>query len=84
MAETLKCPNCGSEVDSVEKNCSKCNVYIRSELEILRDIDAAMKSLTVLKDINASLKVIKGIAIWWLILSILSVIAALLYILSRL
>jgi hypothetical protein len=39
----------------------KCNVYIRSELECLRAIDA-------------SLKTIKGIAIWWLILSILAVI----------
>jgi uncharacterized membrane protein len=71
VAETVKCPVCGSEGESTAKNCTKCNVYIRSELECLRGIDA-------------SIKTIKGIAIWWLILSILSVIAALLYVLSRL
>jgi hypothetical protein len=81
MAETLKCPTCNSDLDSVTRSCTKCNLYVRSELEILRDMDAALKNLKVLAEINASLKTIKGIALWWLILSILG---ALLYVLSRL
>ena len=73
MAETLKCPDCGSEVEYSARTCTKCNVYIRSELEILRDIDTSLKALNILKEIDASLKTIKSIAIWWLILSILAV-----------
>ena len=70
MAETLKCPACGTENEVNAKECSKCPAFLKSDLECLRSIDR-------------SLGTIKGIAIWWLILSILSVIAAFFYAATR-
>jgi uncharacterized membrane protein YvbJ len=73
MAETLKCPLCGSEGQFTASQCTKCSVYIRSELDILRDVDVSLKT------VNASLKVIKDIVICWLILSLFAVAVAFIY-----
>jgi uncharacterized membrane protein YvbJ len=84
MAETIKCPACGSEVESAATNCTKCNIYIRNELETLRDIEASTSKVAkVLNSVDASLKTIKGIVLWWLILSILAVLATLAYVISK-
>ena len=77
MDEIVKCPACGSEGESTAQNCTKCKVYIRSELECIRDIDASLKR------VDASLKTITNIAVWWLILSILGVIIGVIYGLSQ-
>ena len=80
MSERLRCPDCGSEVDSATRNCAKCKVYIRSELELLRIIETTLKPIA---DIDASLKTIKNIAVWWLILSIIGAAIFVLYVLTQ-
>jgi hypothetical protein len=67
MAEIVKCPACGSEGESAAGYCTKCKVYIRSELQCLNEI-------------NASLRTIKNIVVGWVLLSALIGIA---YIVAR-
>jgi hypothetical protein len=59
MAETLKCPSCGAEVELDARKCGKCQRYLKSELECLRSIDA-------------SVGIMKRILIWWLVVSFLA------------
>jgi ribosomal protein L40E len=74
MAETepivpmkiARCIACGYDNDVRATECARCGARLRSEVECLRMIDA-------------SLRTIKRIAIWWLILSILSVLAGLVW-----
>lgn len=42
MAETLKCPNCGAEIDPDARKCGKCRYYLKSELECMRSIDRSV------------------------------------------
>lgn len=72
LVETAKCPRCGQLNPVTAKACfaNACRAPLKSELECLRTIDG-------------SLRTIKGIAIWWLILSIAGVIVGLLYSFSR-
>jgi hypothetical protein len=69
MAEILlKCPFCGMENDATATKCENatCRNYLKSELECLRAIDV-------------SLRTVKRISIYWLILSIIGVLAGLLW-----
>jgi uncharacterized paraquat-inducible protein A len=61
-AESTRCPFCGCDNDLEAVTCAKCGRYLKSELECLRAIDLSLTTL-------------KRIAIWWLILSILAVLA---------
>ncbi|HLY20732.1 MAG TPA: hypothetical protein VKR61_26070 [Bryobacteraceae bacterium] len=56
MVETLECPGCGAETAPDARKCGKCGRYLKSELECLRSIDAAVG-------------IIKRILIWWLVVS---------------
>jgi hypothetical protein len=56
MAETLKCPSCGAETEPDARKCGKCRYNLKSELECLRSIDAAVG-------------IMKRILIWWLVVS---------------
>ena len=71
MAETVKCPRCGAANDPAARECSSsyCGFYLKSAIETLWSIDGTLKT-------------IKGIAIWWLILSILGVAGAVIYVVS--
>jgi predicted amidophosphoribosyltransferase len=73
MAETTKCPKCGAENESAGRICAKCAAYIPSTAIAEAEARRAKLTLDYLRDIDASLKTIKHIAVWWLILSILSV-----------
>jgi uncharacterized membrane protein YvbJ len=86
MAETVKCPNCGSEGEATGKSCTKCAAYIpaASVAEEELEEEELDPTLDCLRSIDTSLKTIKSIALWWLILSILGVIGLLVYILNRL
>jgi predicted amidophosphoribosyltransferase len=68
MAETLKCPSCGAETEPNTRKCGKCQLYLKSELECLRSIDA-------------SVGIMKRILIWWLVASFLG---AVVYLVTRL
>jgi hypothetical protein len=68
MADTLKCPSCGAETESGARKCGKCQYYLKSELECLRSIDAAVG-------------IMKRILIWWLVVSFFG---GVIYIVSRL
>jgi hypothetical protein len=58
MAETPKCPSCGAETEPNARKCSKCQCYLKSELECLRSIDH-------------SVGIMKRILLWWLVVSFL-------------
>lgn len=73
MAEIVKCPKCGSEGESTGRSCTKCSAYIPATAIAEAEARRSKLTLDYLKDIDASLKTIKHIAVWWLILSILSV-----------
>jgi ribosomal protein L40E len=79
MAETVTCQKCGAEGEYLRTCCRKCGEYIPAVLG--PKAEQSDSALDYLKEISGSLKTIKHIAIWWLILSILGVVA---YILSRL
>ena len=68
MAETLKCPKCGTENEPGVRECSNipCHAYLKTDLECLRSIDVFLRS-------------IKNIAVWWLVLSIIGFAAGLIY-----
>jgi hypothetical protein len=68
MVETLKCPNCGADTEPDARNCGKCHVYLKSELECLRSIDR-------------SVGIMKRILIWWLVVSFFG---GVVYLISRL
>jgi len=68
MAETLECPSCGAQTEPDVRNCGKCQRYLKSELECLRSIDAAVG-------------IMKRILIWWLVVSFLG---GVVYIVTRL
>jgi hypothetical protein len=69
MAEIVKCEACGTEMERGTKYCA-CGVLLPQPGEPKPDY---------LKAIDASIRTIKRIAIWWLILSILAVLAGLIY-----
>jgi hypothetical protein len=78
MAELVKCMRCGAEGEYTRTCCRKCGAYIPptgAEAEAKQ----SDPPIDYLRDINASLRTIKRIAIWWLILSILGVLAGLLW-----
>jgi len=63
----LRCPKCGMVNSPSDRKCEalSCSYDLKSDLECLRSIDLSLKG-------------IKRIAIWFLILSILSVLIGLL------
>jgi hypothetical protein len=67
MAETLRCPSCGTETEPDARKCGKCRYSLMSELECQRSIER-------------SVGIIKRILIWWLVVSFLG---AVLYLISR-
>jgi len=64
--EKTKCPFCGRENWVTDKICgaTSCGSYLKSDIECLRSIDV-------------SLRTTKRVAIWFLVLSILSLILGL-------
>jgi hypothetical protein len=64
MAETealLRCPKCGRPNSPSDRKCSFCSYALKSEIECVRSIDRSLKG-------------IRRIAIWFLVISILSVV----------
>jgi hypothetical protein len=68
MAETLKCPTCGTDNEPDARKCGKCQFYLKSELECLRSIDRAVG-------------IMKRILIWWLVVSFMG---GVVYLISKL
>ncbi len=62
-----KCPKCGLENKPDSKRCAapSCHYYLKSEIECLRSMDRSLKG-------------IRRIAIWFLVLSCLSLLVGLL------
>lgn len=69
-SETLKCQFCKRDTPIGESACTKCGHYLKSELECARSIDH-------------SLIILRRIAIWFLVLSILCDVFGLLVIILR-
>jgi uncharacterized membrane protein YvbJ len=81
MAETVRCPKCGTEGEYLRTCCRKCGEYIPAVVATAEAAGQLDPILGCLNRIDASLRTIKRIAVGWLILSIVGVVA---YILSRL
>lgn len=72
MAEMVKCEACGTEMERGTKYCA-CGALLPRPGEL------GEPKPDYLKSIDASVRTIKRIAIWWLILSILAVLAGIIY-----
>lgn len=84
ITSLYKCPSCGRGNVTSARVCEwpSCGVPLKADQECLWSIDEAVTSALVklssaAAEANASLKTIKNIAVWFLILSILSLLLGL-------
>jgi hypothetical protein len=83
--ETTKCHACDFDNAADAKICAspRCGVDLKSEIECLRSIDPALsEGLAKLRheqvQANGHLKTIKRVAVWFLVLSMLALLLAIL------